>query len=278
MGAPEFAPSTVADLLRGWLVSRLDASAKDWLDDRVNAVAGGDKKALFLAFGLVPRKTGKRDLQLTADELAAVAQARPQWNPASWTVDQAARTLLLLRFPAPEASAYVHVLDQLFAAAEVHELVALYQSLPLYPHQPAFRLRCAEGLRTSMQAVFLAIVHNNPYPAEQLDEPAWNQLVLKTFFLGHAAEPVIGLTERANPGLAQMLIELAQERWAAGRKVPAQIWPLVARFVDDDLLTYMARGWERGDAAEREAIRQALTASPYPRAKERLAQLTANPH
>ena len=148
MSAPAFTPVAVADQLQRWLSSRLDAAALSWLDDRLAAVATGDRKALYLAFGLAVRKTGKADLNLTAAELEEAFQVRPGWNPRGWTVDQAARVLLVLRYPAGDATQFVEMLDQLFAAGEVHELMALYQGLPLYPHQPALSLRCAEGIRT----------------------------------------------------------------------------------------------------------------------------------
>ncbi len=38
----------------------------------------------------------------------------------------------------------------------------------LYPDQPRYVLRAAEGVRTNMKAVFEAVAHRNPYPSEQL--------------------------------------------------------------------------------------------------------------
>ena len=161
MSAPVFDPVAVAEVLRRWLSSRLNAAAVSWLEDRLDTVAAGDRKALYLAFGLTVRKTGKADLEPTAAELADSANVRPGWNPRGWTVDQAARVLLVLRYPAEDEQQFVETLDQLFAAGEVHELVALYQGLPLYPHQEALALRCAEGQRTNIQPVFRAIAHRN---------------------------------------------------------------------------------------------------------------------
>ena len=64
------------------------------------------------------------------------------------------------------------------------ELVAFYRGLPLYPDQPRYALRAAEGMRTNMKGVFEAVAHRNPYPGEQFPEPAWNQMVLKALFVG----------------------------------------------------------------------------------------------
>ncbi len=248
----------LVDVLHSWLGPRLDPEAQTWLKDRCDAVAAGDKKAFFLSFGLTPRKVGKDDLSVTDEELAAAAQARADWDPRGWTVDQASRMLLVLSYPADDSAAFVAAMDQLFAAGEVHELVALYQGLPLYPHQAAFRLRCAEGLRTNMNSVFCAIAHRNPFPSEQLNEDQWNQLVLKSLFIGVPLHPIVGLDKRANAKLSKILVEFAQERWAAGRAVSPELWRCVGPFADESGLAALERVLTTGTDLERQAAVLAL--------------------
>src|SRR5690606_1820974 len=115
-----------ASLLRGWLNHRVDPEVLVWLDGRIDAVRGGDVKSLYLAFGLVPRKTGKNDLSLPKAELLKAEDARAGWDASTWSVDHAARTLLVLAMPADDPAVYLEVLDRLFGAGEVGELVALY--------------------------------------------------------------------------------------------------------------------------------------------------------
>jgi hypothetical protein len=248
--------------LRSWLGPRLDPQAQTWLAERARAVADGDKKALFLSFGMAARKVGKSDLEPTSEELAAAESTRPGWDPRHWTVDQAARMLLVLSYPASDAAGYVAVLDQLFAAGEVHELIALYQGLPLYPHQTAFQLRCAEGLRTNIKSVFCAIAHRNPYPSEQLSEDPWNQLVLKSLFIGVPLDPIVGLDRRANAKLAKILVDFARERWAAQRPVSPELWRCVGPFADDAALSALEQVLTTGAELERQAAALALRSSP----------------
>lgn len=261
MPAPTFSPAAVADLLHAWLTSRLDPVAAGWLTEKLSAVSAGDQKSLFLSFGLTARKTGKEDLHLSPTELADAARVRPGWNPRLWTIDQAARVLFTLKFPAPEAKQYVATLDQLFAAGEVHELVALYQGLPLYPHQSLFQLRCAEGQRTNIPAVFKAIAHYNPFPSEQLNDDQWNQLVLKCLFIGVPLDPIVGLDQRANAKLAQMLTDFAHERQAAKRPVSPELWRCVGPFASDGMLNELQQVLTTGSEVERQAAALALQAS-----------------
>lgn len=258
----------IIDVLQSWLGPRLDPEAQAWLSDRCRTIAGGDKKGLFLSFGLVPRKVGKDDLALMDEEIFSAAQARPGWDPTGWTMDQAARMLLVLSYPAPEAGPYVAVMDQMFAAGEVHELVALYQGLPLYPYPSAFQLRCAEGLRTNMQSVFCAIAHRNPYPGEQLNEDQWNQLVLKSLFIGVPLDPIVGLDRRANAKLAKILVEFAEERWAAKRPVSPELWRCVGPVANADGLKALERVLTTGTDLERQAAVLALRSCPNPEAEQ----------
>ncbi|MDQ3332057.1 MAG: EboA domain-containing protein, partial [Planctomycetota bacterium] len=184
-----------------------------------------------------------------------------------WSIDQAARSLLVLSFPAQDCTKYLETLDRLFTAGEVSELVALYQALPLFPHQEAHILRSVEGLRTNIKPVFTAIAHRNPYPAEQFDEVQWNQMILKCLFIGVPLAPVVGLDERINPQLMRMLCDYAHERWAAGRTVSPELWRCVGPVADERAIDDLGRALHEGPTAERQAAALALASSQRPQAK-----------
>ena len=249
---------TPSALLQQWLERRLDASARAWLDESVAAVAAATTdRDLYRCVSLVSRKLGKAPLDLDAADLARAGQARPLWDPSLWTVDQAARVRLLL-VASPDTDTFVRRLDQLCATADVDELVAFYRGLPLYPDPPRHRMRAAEGLRSNMLSVFDAVAQRNPYPAEQLSEEAWNQMVLKALFVGSTLDGVVGLDDRANAHLARMLGDYAHERWAAGRPVSPELWRCVGPFASGSLIDDLARVRDSGTPPERAAAEAAL--------------------
>lgn len=212
-------------LLDSWLQRQLKPDASAWLGDSVaRAASEGGTRALFIAFGIAGRRTGRADLTLSPADLTAARAARPDWDPARWSLDQAARTRLVLALPASDTKSWLTTLDQLFAAAGLEELVALYQALPLLPHQELLAPRIAEGVRSNMKAVFSAVALDNPIAAERLDQDAWNQTVLKALFVAAPVARMVGAERRANPVLAQMLIDYARERIAAKRPVPVDLW------------------------------------------------------
>ncbi|MEO0686795.1 MAG: EboA family metabolite traffic protein, partial [Cyanobacteria bacterium J06649_11] len=233
---------TAEDLLYCWVSRQVNSEAINWLNDKRKQISNGAAtRVFFTAFSAVPRYTGKTDIQPTVEELELASNICKNWFPTNWTIDQAARTLMVLSLASDDIDKYLQTLDQVFAAADVRELVALYQALPLLPYPEKLGERAAEGIRSNMSAVFNAVALNNPYPAEYLDNLAWNQMVLKALFIGSPLYLIQGLDERANPELARMLIDYAHERWAAGRDVSPELWRCVGKFANHEILTDLER-------------------------------------
>jgi hypothetical protein len=259
-------PSSPSDLLDTWLGARLDDSAADWLHEKVSStLRGGADSSFLLAFSTASRRVGKAVLALSDADLVSADEARPGFQPRLWTTADAARTLLVLALPADDPAAHRAVLDGLFADGDHGELVALYQALPLLPHPAEHRARAAEGIRSNMKTVFEAVALRNPYPAEMLDEAAWNQLVLKCLFVGSRLLDVVGLDGRANETLAKMLSDYAHERWAAGRSVSPELWRPLGPFAGGALLADLERVLATGTEWERAAV--ALSARHNPNAE-----------
>ncbi|MBE9043633.1 EboA family metabolite traffic protein [Pleurocapsales cyanobacterium LEGE 10410] len=223
--------SKITALLHNWLETRISVENLSWLKGKQAEIRQkAAEKTLFTAFSGVSRYLEPKKLELSPEELSAASLIVPGWNPINWTVEQVGRTWLILSFPHEEQSRYRATLDKIWAAADVGEAIALYQSLPLLPHPEKFQLRAAEGIRSNMTSVFNAVALNNPYPATYLDDLAWNQMVLKALFIGSPLHPIYGLERRNNEQLSQMLIDYARERLAAKRKVNPELWKLAAPF------------------------------------------------
>jgi hypothetical protein len=260
--------SKVNKLLHQWLLQSVSQSGIDWLEQKqAQITSGGAERVFFTAFSAVPRYLGKQNLQLTSQDLEAAQEAIPGWNPADWSVHQAGRTLLVLALPHDDAEAYVRSLDKVFSSADMGELVALYQSLPLLPHPELHRQRAAEGIRSNMSNVFQAIALRNPYPANYLDNAAWNQMVLKAVFVGSPLHLIWGLDRRANPELAKMLTDYAHERWAAKRPVTPELWRPVGKYADSAIIADLEKVLMNGDTAEQQAAALACAESGLPEAQ-----------
>jgi hypothetical protein len=253
-----------ARYLQKCLDTRLSLAARDWLSQKCSQLSQGTSPlSLYTAFSTAPRLVGKSGLALEGAELAEADTVHPMWNPGHWSVDQAARCLLLLAYDASDADRYFSMVENLFSTADARELIALYQALPLLPHQPRYLARAAEGVRSNMTVVFHAMALNNAYPFEQFNEQAWNQMVLKTAFIGSPMREIIGLDARANPALAHMLRDLVHERRAAGRRFPADIWHLIAPYADEEMIKDLCLALEDEDESQRSAAVTALAGIGY---------------
>jgi hypothetical protein len=183
---------------------------------------------LYRVFTALPRFTGKALIDVPADMAFALERNRAGFSVEGWTFDRLARVWWLLQLPIDDKTAYVKTITELFRAAEMNELVALYSALPVLAYPEDWRFQATEGIRNNIADVQSAIMLHNPYPADQFDEAAWNQLILKAFFTDKDVSQIIGWQERKNARLAQTLADYAAERRAAGRSLPPHIEELMA--------------------------------------------------
>lgn len=265
-------PTEATHLLREWIGRHAEEEGLAWLDEKRERIAAGAPDWIFFtSFSAVPRYTGKADLGLSEEDLRRAEALRTGWDPRSWSVDQAGRTLFVLALPHENADAHVAKLEQVFTTADVGESVALYQALPLFPHPERYQARAAEGLRTNITSAFNAIALRNPYPAEYFDEATWNQMVLKALFVGSPLHLIYGLDRRSNEKLAHMLVDYAHERWAASRRVAPELWRPVGPFVDEAIAEDLERVLAEDDPVQQEAAALALSQSETRRAQQALA-------
>jgi len=254
-------------LLKGLLQKSISPDSWKWLENEGQNAAKGDLARFNIAFVSMPRKIGRSPVVISAEDQAALKDVRSNFIINGWPTDRLARVWLLMQLDATDKSRYIAGIENLFLSAEMSELVALYSALPVLAYPEAWRKRCAEGIRSNIGQVLEAVICNNPYPAEQLDEAAWNQLVLKAIFTEKPVLEIVGLKARRNRNLAQSLSDYAHERWAAHRDVNPLLWICVAPFIDENNFADIQRLFSKGDVTEQEAAALASLESDYEPAK-----------
>ena len=261
----------VSDLFARLLRQQLKPETWNWLEEKGG---GKDLQTFNTTFAALPRKTGKHLVILSPEDQEALSQLVPGSSLRDWTIDRLARVWLLMKADHSDKAYYFHNIEKLFLTGEMNELVALYSALPFLAFPEMWQKRCAEGIRSNIADVLQAIMYGNPYPAANLPEPAWNQLVLKAFFTEKSVNRITGLDERANPELANILSDYAHERWAAGRAVNPLLWRCVGKHITQRIFPDIERLMSSANVAEKEAAALACTASDLAEAK---ALLRSNP-
>ena len=242
-----------------------------WLEEKASLVALENNAAqLNLSFAAISRKTGREIIKLNTDQKKQVNAILSEFSIDGWPLHRLCRTWILLQVNAVEKDNYTNKIDGLFKNAEMNELADLYAALPVFAYPAIWVKRCSEGIRSNIGIVLEAIMYDNPYSSKFLDEAAWNQLVLKTFFTDKDVNRIIGLDDRANPPLASTLIDYAHERWAAKRQVNPQLWRLVGKFIDETNISDIQKIAASEDISTRRAAALTCFQSEYVPAKNLL--------
>ncbi|MEJ7767560.1 MAG: EboA domain-containing protein [Chitinophagaceae bacterium] len=254
------------------LKRQLVEDAFKWLEEKALLI-NPEQTAnhLFAAFAIAPRKTGREMIKLTEAEVINIRLAGKGFSISGWTIDRLTRAWLLMQVDDQDREAYCKKIESLFRDAEMNELVALYSSLPFFSYPETWQLRTAEGIRSNIGNVLEAIMYENPYPFNYLSEQAWNQMVLKAFFTDKQVDRILGLDERANKPLSDILVDYAKERWAAHRSVHPQLWRLVSPFIDNDNFLNIKKLFNNGNHIEKQAAALACYHSRYEPARQLLA-------
>ena len=261
--------SKLAEVIRQHVTS----DAWNWLEEKASLISRNENTQNFMvAFAATTRKTGKQPVVLSDTTIREIQHIRPYLTIQYWPIDRLCRVWLLMHLDASNAKEYVRVIESLFPTAEMNELTALYSALPVLAYPELWRARCAEGIRNNIADVLASIMCNNPYPSENLDEPAWNQLVLKAIFTEKPINQIVNIDQRANQSLANTLSDYAHERWAAHREINPLLWRCVGKFINEKIFPDIQRIALSENSIEREAAALACAQSGYPPAIELLAK------
>lgn len=256
----------------GEIIARhVTKEAWSWLNEKVSLIRSNENIQTFMvAFAATTRKTGKQPVILSESEMQEIQFIRPHLSVQHWPIDRLCRVWLLMHLDSSNQKEYVRIIENLFPTAEMHELTALYSALPVLAYPELWRARCAEGIRNNIADVLASIMCNNPYPSENLDEPAWNQLVLKAIFTEKPINQIVNIDQRANQSLANTLSDYAHERWAAHREINPLLWRCVGKFINEKIFPDIQRIALSENTIEREAAALACAQSAYPPARELL--------
>lgn len=143
---------------------------------------------------------------------------------ASWTVDDAARVLLLAAMPL-RGTALTDQVRAVYRFGDAAEKRAVLRALPILDTGEAGVELLHDAIRTNDPSLVAAAL--GPY-ASRLDDEIWRQAVLKCVFMEIPLAMVAGLAGRADRELGRMLAGLAAERRAAGRTIPPDAAALLA--------------------------------------------------
>jgi hypothetical protein len=208
------------------LRARSGDAAWKWLED---AIAAPSAELLSRAYTAAPKHLGRASLAVSIDEQHRLAASAPGLDFTKWTMDDAARAVLLLSAADHlDNAAFVDAATVCFERGDAREQQSWLRAVALLPQPQAFLALTIDACRTNILPLFESIACENPYPARYFPEHNFNQLVLKALFNNVALGRIVDLATRVNGELTRMAGDYAAERRAAGRSVPADIGLAIA--------------------------------------------------
>lgn len=221
-------------LIKAVILLNANPVEREWIEN--NLIEFTSAADFNSAYAFIARKTRKTPLKPAPEVFNEIELAFPGLNISDFTLDRLCRVYCLMLIAPADKTLYFQLIEHIFLTADINEQVGVYSALPLLAWPELWEKRCAEGIRSNMAPVLEAIMYNNPYPFQNLDETAWNQLVLKAFFTEKIIRQITGLFARNHRDLALMLIGYARERRAAGRTVDPVLWRLAGPYASAQLM------------------------------------------
>lgn len=210
--------TTIMDALR----ANLCDEAWTWVED---SLAKLDQSAdvetdVSILSAMARRRAGSEPL----GSLSPIETATGSVPIGSWPAGDLTRVLFVLKAITLHPDEAVDTVTAIFRYGDEAERGAIVRALSLFPAPESFKPLALEVGRANSLVLFSCLALDNPYPGACYTEQEFNQLVLKCLFLGLEVERVRALGTRANQELARMCEDYVDERLAANRSVPADIW------------------------------------------------------
>ena len=224
---------SMKEFLQDLLRARVAPERWTWVE---NALATAEdpvrESALMSAYAGAGRRVGKVALALEEGERLLARELDEELILDHWGTDEAARALLLICVDHLPPEEFLGFAGRAYELGDSREQTSWLRAVSLLPDSKRFLATAVDACRTNILSLFEAIACENPYPARFFPEASFNQLVMKCLFNGLALERVVGLGRRLNAELSRMANDYVNEREAAGRQVPGDIWLALAPFVD----------------------------------------------
>lgn len=233
------------------------------------------RKDFFYLFAICPRWFAKHIAKHETSEYQELAELDSFAVTKNWMHVQYARLYILLVVEGQLSSGdYATAVNQLFQTADVNELILLVQSLQFIPQSERFVERAREAARSNIESVFCALAHNSDYAFRNFDKAGWNQLILKAAFLAVPIWNIYGLRQRNNPELVTMLLNYVEERQAAKRVLPWDLWACVGWLATSESdFNFLSGQLNKVDAFSAAAIILGLKENEHAQARALASQL-----
>src|SRR5688500_12401335 len=169
------------------LEEHLAPDAGAWFDTALTGARtrGIASETFGISWSGAGRRLGRAAIEVSDEQAIALRGQGALFVPRGWGADELGRGLLLLvGAEGRDAAEVAPAVDELFRKGEMREQQAVLRVLGYLTPAPDYVLLASEAVRSNVISVLEALACDNPFPAQHMAEPAFNQMVMKSLFNG----------------------------------------------------------------------------------------------
>lgn len=227
------------------LQAAMSAEQQSWLISalaEISKTAGDDTKTInrIVSYtAMVRRCLGESPVLLT---LPVYEDSHTtELEVTHWTMSDLARIVLIGSGLKEAGNSAFNMLQQLIRFSDNSEKKSIYLGLYWLLDDELLVEVLIDAQRTNALDLFAAITLNNPIVRKYFDEPAFNQVVLKSLFQKMPIDRIIGLQQCRNDELVRMCDDYLHERRLASRDIPPALWLVLST---KELSSETLKAWE----------------------------------
>jgi len=232
-----------------------DTAGSAWLNTALAEIKDADEpgEILLRLFPAARRRLGTGRLTTPEDDIETPDGGL---RLGAWSPGDAGRAILLLDTLRHGGGA--EIVTAVYHAGDEAERISVTRALSLLGYAAELKPLALQTGRINSSVMYAALALDNPFPSAHYSDHEFNQLVLKCLFIGLPIGAVIGLTRRANINLSRMCEDYFDERTAAGRTVPTDIWLALAPHASERGLRLLNEHLEHENTEHRHYVTRAL--------------------
>jgi len=189
------------------------------IDDLLALLDSGDIKNLTKAWNSSYRWVGKELLNLNVEELELLQKINSDIDWSLWTNDELVRALVVIEGLKVD-SEFFNKISRYF---DFRETIAACRVVALLDDPSRYVFFATESCRSNSVDVFRAMALGNPFPYHHFSDLSFDQMVIKSMFLGLPLSPIVGLQKRKTSETRRMAQDYCEELSSAGRPMPVDI-------------------------------------------------------
>lgn len=147
-----------------------------------------------------------------------------------WSLADLIRAAIVDKIKSLPENEYLEAIEKIYRIADTSEQCSVLKILAIAQYKEKLIHIARSCVRTNIPHVLAALCCGNPYPYEYFTDQEFNNMVLKAVFMNISIANIYGLSQKTNGALSGMANQYIDEREAANRDFPCELWLIACPF------------------------------------------------